>query len=100
MLGTYTTEKIWLHRNLVGEQHSLVSLWLWGPALEARPMSWPLVVADLETKPTTAGPDSPALLSKGDPCSTSETDRKPPRGLQGTWLSQGPTQVSELIPAH
>lgn len=63
-------------------------------------MSWPIAVAYLETETTKADSDSTALLSQGDLCSTSESDRKPPRGLQGTWLSQGPTQVSELIPAH
>lgn len=70
-----------------------------GVPLEARPKAWPIAVAYLETTATEADPDSPALLLQGGPCSTSEADRKPPRGLQGTWLSQGPTQVSELIPA-
>lgn len=66
-------------------------------------MSWPIAVAYLETKTTKADSEIQIL----QPCYPRETyatplsqTENPPRGLQGTWLSQGPTQVSELIPAH
>ena len=56
-----------------------------------------LAVAHLET--TKADPDPPSLLSQGESCSASGAGRKPPGVPQGTWLSQGPTQVSGLVPA-
>lgn len=62
MLGMFPTEKIQLHRNLVGEQPSPARLWFWGPILEARLKSWPTAIAHLEMTATKADPDSPSLL--------------------------------------
>lgn len=99
MLGMFTTVKIQRHRNLEREQPLQPDCGFGSPPWRLEPSLglrlWPTWRENTATKADTG---SPALLSQEDPCSISEADRSPTEGLQGTWLSQGPTRVSELVP--